>query len=290
MSKSANTYTTLRESHMTEQVAVAPVTTQELASAFEAAGEMVREFHEVFEHPVGVDLTDSLGEVRVVERMTYINEELQEGLKAALARDAVEVVDAMGDAVYLLMGNLVECGAMSEDLEGLAKEVFGHLSNDEMGNVVQSVQLDIEAAGSLNRFVRTNFVRMQHLVLEEIESLMSFDKPEEESTLAIAPVSASLALTIMTLMKTSMSAEPMEVMSAIHQSNMSKLLPSELSDEEACREFMAANMSSKMSPDELTFTRSASGGWIAKCKSTGKIIKSPLYQAVDLAPLVHVTL
>ncbi|MFP5299993.1 nucleoside triphosphate pyrophosphohydrolase family protein [Cobetia sp. SIMBA_158] len=279
---------------MTEQVAVTttvtPVTTQELVTAFEAAGAMVHEFHEVFEHPIGAELTESLGEVRVIERMTYINEELLEGLKAALARDAVEVVDAMGDAVYLLIGNLVECGAVKEDLSGLAQEVFGHLSEDEMGNLVEGVRLDIEAAGSLHRFVRTNFVRMQHLVLEEIESVMSFEEQEDVAKLAVAPMSASLALTIMTLMKTSMSADPLEVMTAIHQSNMSKLLPSELPDEEACREFMAANMNSKMSADELSFNRSASGGWIAKCKATGKIIKNPLYQAVDLAPLVHITL
>lgn len=277
---------------MTEQVTatVSPITAQEMIAAFEAAGAMVREFHQTFDHPVGTELSASLSEVRAIERLTYLNEELHEGLKASLARDAVEVVDAMGDAIYLLMGNLVECGALSDDLNIMAEQIFGKLNGNHMENVALDVARDIEEAGSLHRFVRTNFIRMQHMVMEEIEGAMNFEEPEEETRVELAPMSASLALSIMALMKTSMNADPMEVISAIHRSNMSKLLPSELSDEAACRDFMAANLTKPMNPDELEFSRSASGGWIAKCKATGKVIKNPLYKAVDLAPLVSVTL
>ncbi|MFP3355509.1 hypothetical protein R0K04_29640, partial [Pseudoalteromonas sp. SIMBA_153] len=78
----------------------------QLEAIFVQSMMMVKEFHEVFGHPVGLKASSSLSETRAVERGAYLFEELQEGLTAAIGKQKVKVVDAFADAVYFTCGNL----------------------------------------------------------------------------------------------------------------------------------------------------------------------------------------
>lgn len=94
----------------------------------------VREFHEVFDHPVrGVPQAIPFEEWDL--RAELIFEELKEYEEAAQEGDVVEIADALGDLLYVVFGTAVVHGI---DLEPVFREI--HRSNmsklDENGETV----------------------------------------------------------------------------------------------------------------------------------------------------------
>lgn len=94
----------------------------------------VREFHEVFDHPVrDVPQATSIDEWDL--RAELIFEELKEYEDACARGDVVEIADALGDLLYVVFGTAVAHGI---DLEPVFREI--HRSNmsklDENGEPV----------------------------------------------------------------------------------------------------------------------------------------------------------
>jgi len=97
----------------------------------------VQEFHEVFNIGIGDDFKEKLGENTVRLRHRLMEEENDEYLEAALTGDYVEVADALGDKLYVLLGTIIEHG-MQDVIEDVFDEI--HRSNmsklDEDGKVI----------------------------------------------------------------------------------------------------------------------------------------------------------
>ncbi|ALA07213.1 hypothetical protein SECTIM467_89 [Brevibacillus phage SecTim467] len=72
----------------------------------------VREFQKAFNHPVA-DKPTFMDKERVLARVKWIQEELQELIDA---EDVVAQVDANIDALYFILGNLVEIGVRPQAL------------------------------------------------------------------------------------------------------------------------------------------------------------------------------
>lgn len=87
--------------------------------------ELVKEFHEVFNHPIGV--TPMLPDAGTVDfRVKFIKEELSELQEAFEKRDIVGMADGMGDIQYVLDGLFINCG-LHEHKDAILAEI--HRSN-----------------------------------------------------------------------------------------------------------------------------------------------------------------
>lgn len=86
---------------------------------------MVREFHITADQPV-LATPQSPDEKRVDLRIRLLEEELKEFISAAVAEDLTEVLDALVDMQYILLGTVLEYG-MGELFEEAFREV--HASN-----------------------------------------------------------------------------------------------------------------------------------------------------------------
>lgn len=89
--------------------------------------ELVKEFMTIGGQPVASDPTE-LTPDRIKLRMDLINEEIQELLDAIFSNDRLEVLDAITDIKYVLLGKLIEEGVFdNEDSERKEmKRLFSH--------------------------------------------------------------------------------------------------------------------------------------------------------------------
>lgn len=74
-----------------------------------SASDMVRQFHEVFGHPVA-DAPGLIPDERAWLRYDLIAEELSELFDAIIAKDMVAIADALGDLDYVVQGAFLEWG------------------------------------------------------------------------------------------------------------------------------------------------------------------------------------
>lgn len=77
--------------------------------------QMVREFHEAFDCPINLRGMPELND-RVELRFDLIQEELNEYIAAARANDPVEMLDALGDIVYVVCGAALEWGMQGRSI------------------------------------------------------------------------------------------------------------------------------------------------------------------------------
>lgn len=78
----------------------------------------VGKFHKAFRHPVSEKPT-MLSAERLSQRNIWVQEELEEALEAI---DVVGQADAMIDAIYFLMGSLVEMGVKPQAVFEIVQE------------------------------------------------------------------------------------------------------------------------------------------------------------------------
>ena len=86
--------------------------------------EKVREFHEIFLHPVSEKPTTSVNEIL---RYKLMSEENLEYLDAATNKDLVGIADALGDQLYILCGTIVAHG-----MQDIITEVFNEIHDSNM--------------------------------------------------------------------------------------------------------------------------------------------------------------
>ena len=100
----------------------------------------VKKFHETFNHPVSEKPT-MLSASRLAQRNIWVKEELEE---AEEATDVIGQADAMIDAIYFLLGTLVEMGVKPQAVFEIVQEanmskVFpdGKPHFNEVGKVIK---------------------------------------------------------------------------------------------------------------------------------------------------------
>lgn len=91
-------------------------------AAFQTIIACVREFHERFGIRNAPALEADLPRETVELRYRLMAEETEEYLEAALAGDAVEIADALGDQLYILCGTILSHG-MSHLIEDVFMEI-----------------------------------------------------------------------------------------------------------------------------------------------------------------------
>ena len=83
--------------------------------------ERVKEFHRVFNHPIGNE-PQILSLERAQKRYRWIKEEIEEFLAASEKGDIVEQADAMIDTIYYALGTLVEMGIQPDPIFDVVQE------------------------------------------------------------------------------------------------------------------------------------------------------------------------
>jgi len=88
-----------------------------------AVAEMVREFHETYNCPIGIPINQMPSDLAAMRRNILV-EEVREYNSASVDRDLVEIADALADIVYVAYGTALTYGI---DLDVVLAEV--HRSN-----------------------------------------------------------------------------------------------------------------------------------------------------------------
>ncbi len=91
---------------------------------------LVQEFHEIFEIGVGKEFKEKLPQEIVELRHRLMEEENNEYLEAASKGDYVEVADALGDKLYVLMGTIVQHG-----MQDIIGDVFREIHRSNMSKL-----------------------------------------------------------------------------------------------------------------------------------------------------------
>lgn len=102
---------------------------------FSTLVDCVRRFHTSFRVPVLASPTPDIGENRFLLRHRLMEEENNEYLQACKTGDLVEIADALGDQLYILLGTLLEHGLQDKIEEAFVEIHFSNMSKlDEKGN------------------------------------------------------------------------------------------------------------------------------------------------------------
>ena len=91
---------------------------------------MVQEFHKTFGIGIGNNFRDKLSDDTIKLRYKLMKEENDEYLEAALKGDFVEVADALGDKLYVLLGTIIEHG-----MQDVIQDVFAEIHKSNMSKL-----------------------------------------------------------------------------------------------------------------------------------------------------------
>ena len=241
-------------------------------------GEMVSEFHELFQHPIAADITPELLELRA----GLIREEaVDEAAEAVEHLDMDKVLDAMADGLYVGIGTLIS-------VRGGVVNAMAHFTKEQSEDIYTS-------------YVHAHSKKPQEDI---ILGLSQFGVAAEELEVIAAKIrsgyadSTSLAVDLRGAMNCIYVASQMvyhladlmnvpvvDLVAEVHRSNMTKLWPSDAEQRtklvEGC----------KYDKNDLAF-RVAEGrdGMIGYRISDGKILKSPTYESADLSKFVDMAI
>lgn len=96
--------------------------------------EKVKEFHELFNHPVG-NKPANISENRKKLRYKLLYEEVEELNVAMSENNLTEVADALGDILYVLGGAIIEHG-----LQNAMPEIFAEIHRSNMSKLCNSTE------------------------------------------------------------------------------------------------------------------------------------------------------
>jgi predicted HAD superfamily Cof-like phosphohydrolase len=90
----------------------------------------VKEFHTAFEIGYSESPKSDLGESKNMLRFNLMKEENEEYLEAVQNNDLIEIVDALGDMLYILCGTIIEHG-----LQHKIEDVFDEIQRSNMSKL-----------------------------------------------------------------------------------------------------------------------------------------------------------
>ena len=90
----------------------------------------VKEFHTAFEIGYSESPKSDLGESKNMLRFNLMKEENEEYLEAVQNNDLIEIVDALGDMLYILCGSIIEHG-----LQHKIEDVFDEIQRSNMSKL-----------------------------------------------------------------------------------------------------------------------------------------------------------
>lgn len=237
-------------------------------------GEMVIEFHELFQHPISADITPELLELRA----RLIREEaVEEAADAVKYLDLDKVLDAMADALYVGIGTLISVRAgIPNAMTYFTKEQSEKIFRDYITANSKTPQEDIILG--LSQF-EVAVVQLDSIAAK----IRSGDIDETKLAIEIRGVMNLIYVASQMVYHLShlMHVNIVELVAEVHRSNMTKLWPSDAT----LRTELVANCN--YDKDDLAF-RIAEGrdGMIGYRISDGKILKSPTYEPADLSVFV----
>lgn len=237
-------------------------------------GEMVSEFHELFQLPIAADITPKLLELRA----RLIREEAVDEVTEAVEHlDMDKVLDAMADGLYVGIGTLVSVR------NGFA-DAMSYFTREQSENIY-------------TYFVHTHSKKPQEYIMQGLSQFKLVTSQLEDIATKIRNEGTditSLSLNLRGVMNRiyvasqmvyylaySMNVPVVDLVTEVHRSNMTKLWPSD--DEKRVKLINSCKYDKK----ELAF-RIAKGrnGMIGYRNSDGKILKSPTYEPPDLSKFV----
>ncbi len=89
----------------------------------------VEEFHKTFKQETGFSLCNISREEAAL-RVKLMTEEMDEYLEAVLKYDTVEIADALGDQLYILLGTIVKHG-----MQHVIVDVFNEIHRSNMSKL-----------------------------------------------------------------------------------------------------------------------------------------------------------
>lgn len=231
---------------------------------------MVKEFHEVFNHPIETkEVTPELLSLRA----NLIREEAKEGIKALEENDNVELLDAAGDVIYVTAGTLV---AIKGALAGATtvKLHKGSLHWKVLSAAVSTYKDDFKVAFE-------HALEIAKLLDKAADYLKR--RKDEKANIELGTAVYAIGDSLLTFdhILVSLGINNVEMVKAIHESNMSKLWSGDINTR------LNQITNCKYDPDDLAFNVCSSrDGMIGYRISDGKILKSPSYTPVDLGCFV----
>jgi hypothetical protein len=215
--------------------------------------EMVREFHVVFGHPLGAELPT---QNRLYQRLTYINEELNELLTAIITDNDVEIIDALGDLMYFVDGTLVEFGLSVVPPVDLSKDIKSIMPGEDLGTDLMLAYMNL------------------HAMTGQALACVIADADKK----CIAHLALMHGFIIEVFKRMGVDFYP--VLAEIHRSNMTKLWPEAVGTHPVLMEYAG------VTEDEVEFSQHDSGQWIVRRLDNNKVVKNPDFEEPQLAQFV----
>lgn len=125
------------------------------------AAQKVADFHDAFGIPNAAHPTEKLSQKQIDLRFRLMDEENNEYKEAAENNDLVEIADALGDKLYILLGTI-----MSHGMQHIITDVFEEIHRSNMSKLGEDGKPIIREDGKVlkgNNYFKPNLKR----ILEE---------------------------------------------------------------------------------------------------------------------------
>ncbi len=254
----------------------------------------VEEFHNVFELHVHKDLYVDVfdKDPKLVElRHSLIKEEITELHDAVENKDIFEVIDALGDILYVVYGTGASFGisldkTMSYLYKTLVKDIkdsdFDMTNYNKIKKYFTLCKTPMQTSVSRNTFDIVDPDIITHR-LELIDDDLKILEETLQSKNMIAVIQVLTDMLYSTYAMGLVLGCPMDtVFELIHKSNMSKTCTSEKEAVDTVKWYMNQLKNSQLLYDSPTYKQSKiKKHWIVYNESTGKILKSINYKPVS---------
>ena len=238
--------------------------------------ELILEFNRSFGVPIYSEKQLDIFEKnpKLVEfRVSLINEEIQELTDAVKNKDFVEIIDALTDIEYVVLGAYVAFGINADTVYNLDKQL--DMYDDYCLTLTHTVQKDI---------FNTN-PKMLNMLLTQMQDKLQLLKDATAAKNFDWTIRVLTNIRYVTMcMYVLIGIDPDEAFEIVHSSNMSKLC----SSEEQAKETVEWYLENEKRYDSPKYRLSDCGKyWVIFNESTSKILKNKYYTAANFDSLLN---
>lgn len=220
--------------------------------------DLVKEFHQVYGHPIFENWSDeSFYKTRKL-RVDLITEEFTELTKALYESDKIEMIDGLMDLLYVTYG---------------AALCFGMHLNDPKIECMPYVTEPLENKINIWKIAHEKVKFQVESVINSIESVYDIDETKDD----IDNIEFDLQSLVenICLMTSLMNVDVNRAFNEVHISNMTKVCSNEMEAKDTILSYMNKNVESSY--------RKMDSYWVVYDIKTGKILKNINYKPVDLS-------